>query len=793
MSADLATTKYVCDSAMDLLMIEMVAILSKTHSETDGEDREAAYAKLELLGYRVGMGLVESNFANSRATRDKPRFADNLDIIKFICKDFWLLLFNKQIDNLKTNHRGVYVLTDNNFRWFVRMAADIPTDTAQLAVLHTAFPCGLIRGALSNLGVSSIVLADVTNLPQCTFQIKFRLICRLYDEIQRERATARVTKASVQFGFRASLTGTSTSSQPSAIAIAADRLHALTLQQGAQSSFKTVVGDTFTGKEAFVNAILENSQVNEIVAEKKTLSDAFNDLDFVRVSYAPTYSSQSLVEENIVNVKLGLDWLQNYNTDVVLIPSVAPFSAVSTAVAESDLTILVTNANAPLSTKLDSEFIEKFGQKPNLLIAANSIDTNEVTPTSDLNAYITARLKEISAPAFTSVASSPIITKIPVFPINTTIAHNALQDPSAPSFTEKWTRSGIQDIKSKILSTIHTEIARTAAQTANARYAIRESAILASLDAENAIEVLDAVKRRVHGALAKGLAAEQDRLRRGFLETDLISVGDRVRNLVTSVRKYFEGIGISGLIVGGGGSAVAAEVGEKMNLHGLEGAEFRMTYAVGKLNEGLYTLYSRTRAELASFAENSHALSAFAVTKGLQADIGRIIDILDKQAPSGNGVQVDVLVLKNLVANGFKIEDEIEKLQNKADSAIRSLFSSQVFFIVAGVFATYLGVPWAISIPSTGSFMTAGVGFAGLRWRSVQDQFLSRISQEQKTLESRLIDTYDREFTRVVADPLSSIVNMLDNAVEKRLSEAKETKAQIDALIKDLEDGSQLE
>lgn len=37
--------------------------------------------------------------------RDRPRFTDNLDVIKFLCKDLWTVLFKKQIDNLKTNHR----------------------------------------------------------------------------------------------------------------------------------------------------------------------------------------------------------------------------------------------------------------------------------------------------------------------------------------------------------------------------------------------------------------------------------------------------------------------------------------------------------------------------------------------------------------------------------------------------------------------------------------------------------------------------------------------------------------
>ena len=37
--------------------------------------------------------------------RDKPRFGDPLDAVKFICKEFWNEVFSKQVDNLKTNYR----------------------------------------------------------------------------------------------------------------------------------------------------------------------------------------------------------------------------------------------------------------------------------------------------------------------------------------------------------------------------------------------------------------------------------------------------------------------------------------------------------------------------------------------------------------------------------------------------------------------------------------------------------------------------------------------------------------
>ncbi|KAJ3341882.1 Trafficking protein particle complex subunit 6B, partial [Entophlyctis luteolus] len=159
----MAADSLVHDSVMDLLLIEMVA----TVSSADG-DRDSAFAKLEAAGYRVGMALIERLVLPARTlvARDRQRFTDNLDIVKFICKDYWLALFNKQIDNLKTNHRGVYVLTDNSFLWLARMSAPVSSETPQLASLHTAFPCGLIRGALANLGMSAIVAADTGNLPQ---------------------------------------------------------------------------------------------------------------------------------------------------------------------------------------------------------------------------------------------------------------------------------------------------------------------------------------------------------------------------------------------------------------------------------------------------------------------------------------------------------------------------------------------------------------------------------------------------------------------------------------------------
>ncbi|KAL8370459.1 hypothetical protein RB595_000705 [Gaeumannomyces hyphopodioides] len=132
----------------------------------EDEERDAVLYRLEMQGYRVGQGLVE------RFSKDRPRFNDTLDVIKFLCKDLWTLVFRKQVDNLKTNHRGVYVLTDNSFRPFARMSAEAGGQAVLRAEPFLWFPCGVVRGALAAMGITATVHAETTELPGAVFQIK---------------------------------------------------------------------------------------------------------------------------------------------------------------------------------------------------------------------------------------------------------------------------------------------------------------------------------------------------------------------------------------------------------------------------------------------------------------------------------------------------------------------------------------------------------------------------------------------------------------------------------------------
>ncbi|XP_065426799.1 trafficking protein particle complex subunit 6A isoform X1 [Chrysemys picta bellii] len=72
-------------------------------------EQEKGLGALEGVGFRVGQGLSE------RLTKETPSFKDELDVLKFLCKDLWMTVFKKQVDNLRTNHQGTYMLQDNQF------------------------------------------------------------------------------------------------------------------------------------------------------------------------------------------------------------------------------------------------------------------------------------------------------------------------------------------------------------------------------------------------------------------------------------------------------------------------------------------------------------------------------------------------------------------------------------------------------------------------------------------------------------------------------------------------------
>lgn len=133
---------------------------------------DSSLTKTESMGYKLGQTIIE------RATFNlAPK--NELDSIKYLCKVFWTMLFNKEIDKLSTNRQGTYVLVDSNFTfhtsaWEPKMSKSSITPVksktlgiasqkkpSDYSLLYVAFISGIIRGALCCLGHICLVTSEI--------------------------------------------------------------------------------------------------------------------------------------------------------------------------------------------------------------------------------------------------------------------------------------------------------------------------------------------------------------------------------------------------------------------------------------------------------------------------------------------------------------------------------------------------------------------------------------------------------------------------------------------------------
>ncbi|KAM9633323.1 trafficking protein particle complex subunit 6A isoform 1-T1 [Trichechus inunguis] len=103
----------------EFLHTEMVAELWARGPDPSLGGQKTSLSVLEGMGFHVGQALGE------RLPRDTLAFREELDALKFLCKDMWAAVFQKQMDGLRTNHQGTYVLQDNDFPLLVRMASGL--------------------------------------------------------------------------------------------------------------------------------------------------------------------------------------------------------------------------------------------------------------------------------------------------------------------------------------------------------------------------------------------------------------------------------------------------------------------------------------------------------------------------------------------------------------------------------------------------------------------------------------------------------------------------------------------
>lgn len=126
--------------------------------------------RIEQVGFDLGHKLTEVLMYQ---TPNQSRMSDILEIMKFICRDAWKCLHGKQMDNLRTNHRGTFVLIDANYSLTSGLdsAAGIQ-DTLAKARSYAYVPSGIIRGILLSFGVEAYVAADFLQFPSITFNIQ---------------------------------------------------------------------------------------------------------------------------------------------------------------------------------------------------------------------------------------------------------------------------------------------------------------------------------------------------------------------------------------------------------------------------------------------------------------------------------------------------------------------------------------------------------------------------------------------------------------------------------------------
>ena len=85
---------------------------------------------------------------------ERPVFSDKMDAIKFLCKEFWLHIFRKQIDKLRTNHKGIFVLTDQSLRWLSHISGKTEEEPLERLRIHGP-PHGLTLPSLLSSLISS--------------------------------------------------------------------------------------------------------------------------------------------------------------------------------------------------------------------------------------------------------------------------------------------------------------------------------------------------------------------------------------------------------------------------------------------------------------------------------------------------------------------------------------------------------------------------------------------------------------------------------------------------------------
>ncbi|KAJ1562941.1 hypothetical protein HK405_005620 [Cladochytrium tenue] len=458
-----------------------------------------------------------------------------------------------------------------------------------------------------------------------------------------------------------------------------------------------------------------------------------------------SYAQDNKVEADagpLKKLSLDVSWLLQLQAEVVTAPaSLCGTQEWEVEVETSDVVVLLLDALAPFKSAAELELAARFAPLAgrNLLVALDNADLVSAAALADATSDVRATLDEILGTETSRATEPPAVDAgqvdtnsptafsaafggIPIVPVSTRQAAVALQLPSAASsgdeFMRAWTASGVAGVKLAAFERLAAR-GREATKAAAACGVARRAAARAAADRGAAVAVFDAVRERVGTVLVPGLVRGQERLRAQFESRDVFAIHDAFSVLTGSARAYLGGVGFARLFLRS--DYVAEDLGRLAEKFSISSAEWKIAYTIGALNEGLYTLYERTRSELSTLAPGSkHPLAAYSEGRGLQSDVAGLISAIDKQRPPA-GIEVDPSELRRIVTS-FDQTELARGLQAKADVLVRTFLAGE--------------------------------------------------------------QTYDRDFSRVVASPLAGVVRALDAAVARHRDEAAAARDRAAALAR---------
>ncbi|KAG6331457.1 hypothetical protein ID866_7635 [Astraeus odoratus] len=162
-------TRYVDGAVMDYLLIEAANALraSSTVAATRAKKIEQEMADAGLVPPTVSKSQDNRDSVGSSVTRPASYVDEEDEGLRLRLEALGSHVGANFAEKL------ILVYADNTFKPLTRISSwEGRAETNKQAKLYVAFPAGLIRGALSRMGLHGTVTPEITASPHCTFQIK---------------------------------------------------------------------------------------------------------------------------------------------------------------------------------------------------------------------------------------------------------------------------------------------------------------------------------------------------------------------------------------------------------------------------------------------------------------------------------------------------------------------------------------------------------------------------------------------------------------------------------------------